>query len=211
MLLSQKQTEVAYRCPSCGSVVRSMVGVFGLNADMLRLKCPCGKSEMTVVYTNDKKVRLTVPCFLCPNPHNYTISSNVFFEREQFAFECPYSGIDICFIGKTENVRRMIADSENELAELFGENGISDISVYMRNKEMFSDPQILDIIMYVIRDLDEAGDIKCRCTDGGKYEVEICDNSVIVRCAKCGAKVNIPADSTLSANAFLHCDHLELT
>lgn len=211
MLLNQKQTSVAYRCPSCGSVVRSMVGVFGLTADMLRLKCPCGNSEMTVVYTSDKKVRMTVPCFLCPNPHNYTVSSGVFFDRDRFAFACPYSGVDIAFIGNEKNVSEMVDESNRELVEMLGENGIEQIANSRMKKDLFSDPQILDIIMYVIHDLDEAGEIKCRCENGGEYEVEVGDDSVKVSCCRCGASVEIPADSTISANAFLHCDHLELT
>ena len=37
MVLQQKQTTVAYRCPECGSIVLSLVGVFALSADMIRL------------------------------------------------------------------------------------------------------------------------------------------------------------------------------
>ena len=58
MVLDKKETTVAYRCPQCGSWVASIVGVFSLTADMLRLKCPCGESELTIVNTNDKKIRL---------------------------------------------------------------------------------------------------------------------------------------------------------
>ncbi len=212
MLLTQKQTAVAYRCPKCGAIVRSMVGVFGLSADMLRLKCPCGGSEMTVVYTPDKKVRMTVPCFLCPNPHNYTVSSAVFFDRDRFVFACPYSGVDIAFIGSEANVDEMVSEANAALAEMLGEEGIDDLArVTDPRNQMFSDPQILEIIMYVINDLDAAGDIKCRCEDGGEYEAEVGDGTVTVRCKKCGAEAVVPADSTVSANAFLHCDSLELT
>ena len=77
MVLSQKETTIAYRCPACGAAVESMVGAFALSADMLRLKCPCGGSELTVVYTKDKKVRLTVPCYVCPRPHVFTVAQNL--------------------------------------------------------------------------------------------------------------------------------------
>ena len=53
MVLDFKQTTVAYRCPHCGAGVMSAVGLFSLNADMVKLKCTCGKSEMTVVYSKD--------------------------------------------------------------------------------------------------------------------------------------------------------------
>ena len=41
MVLKEKHTTVAYRCPFCGSGVMSAVGLFGLSADMVKLKCPC--------------------------------------------------------------------------------------------------------------------------------------------------------------------------
>ena len=69
MILEPKQTTVAYRCPHCGAGVMSLVGVFALSAEMLKLKCSCGESEMTIVKTSDGKIRFTVPCLLCPNPH----------------------------------------------------------------------------------------------------------------------------------------------
>ena len=84
MVLQQKQTTVAYRCPECGAIVLSLVGIFALTADMIRLKCPCGQSELEILYTKDKKVRLTVPCFACPTSHSYLISSSLFFEKELF-------------------------------------------------------------------------------------------------------------------------------
>jgi len=69
MILDKKETTVAYRCPDCGAVVMSLVGIFTLTADMIRLKCPCGNSQLEIIYTKEKKVRLNVPCFLCPTPH----------------------------------------------------------------------------------------------------------------------------------------------
>ena len=99
MVLDKKETTVAYRCPSCGAGVMSLVGAFALSADMIRLKCSCGGSEMTIVYTKDRSIRLTVPCLFCTTPHHYTLGDKLFFGRELFAFGCPYTGLDICYIG----------------------------------------------------------------------------------------------------------------
>ena len=60
----------------------SAVGFFNLSADMIKLKCDCGGSEMSIVYGKDSKVRVGVPCILCPNPHQFTLSSSVFFEKD---------------------------------------------------------------------------------------------------------------------------------
>ena len=53
MLLNEKRTTVAYRCPHCGGGIMSAVGLFNLSADMVKLKCTCGKSELKIVYNRD--------------------------------------------------------------------------------------------------------------------------------------------------------------
>ena len=69
MIIESKNSTVAYRCPSCGSGVMSVVDMFKLSADMVKLKCDCGKSEMVLVRSKDTKdapakIRFTVPCML---------------------------------------------------------------------------------------------------------------------------------------------------
>lgn len=212
MVLDKKETAVSYRCPHCGCWVNSIVGVFSLTADMLRLKCPCGESEMTAVHTNDKKVRLTVPCFLCPHPHSFVISQGAFFDKELLALPCAYSGIDICLLGKEEAVKTAQDESDAELGRLIEEvGGANPFGRRKEEEEVFADPQILEIVNFVIRDLDEAGAIKCRCPEyEGSYTVEVTDEGVEVVCENCKARKLIPVTSTMSAQAFLNCESLEL-
>ena len=94
-----------------------------------------------------------------------------------------------------------------------GENDYTDFEEARNSavSEIFSDPQILEIVNFVIRDLDEAGEISCKCFDDeGCYSVEVTENGIAVVCENCGAKALIPVTSTLTANAFLNCDHLDL-
>ena len=91
MLLNEKRTTVAYRCPNCGGGIMSAVGLFNLSADMVKLKCTCGKSELKIVYNRDNTVRLTVPCLICAQPHTFTVNSSLFFSDELFVLPCPYS------------------------------------------------------------------------------------------------------------------------
>ncbi|MBQ9080592.1 MAG: hypothetical protein IJY27_05925 [Clostridia bacterium] len=212
MVLDQKQTTVAYRCPHCGAGVLSAVGLFALSADMIKLKCDCGHSEMTMVYSKDGKVRLSVPCIFCPSPHSFTLSSSLFFGKDLFLLPCPYSDVNICFIGETNMVKAELARTELELLDILEENGVGDFSALHENEEkMLTDPQIFDIIMFVIHDLEAEGKIKCRCEhDDGEFEAEVLDDAIRVSCKKCGASQRIPTDSMLSAHAFLHCDSLHL-
>ena len=211
MVLDQKQTTIAYRCPECGAVIRGAVGIFSLTADMIKLKCPCGGSELDIVYTKDKKVRLTIPCFVCPSPHSFLISSGVFFERELFTLACTYSGIDICFIGSEDAIDKAIAENEAELIELAGDDAIEALATSRGEKESLADPQVIEIIRYVLLELVDEGNIHCKCDDGGEYDLEFGDDSVFVVCRKCGAELEIPAGSVDAAYAFLNADEITLT
>ncbi len=213
MLLENKQSYVTYLCPECGMWVKGLIGIFALSADMVRLKCPCGGSELTAEKTNDGKVRMAVPCFICPKPHTFTLSSKMFFDSGLFALPCAYSGINICYLGDEASVDDAVSDTDKELAELMGDTDFDSFK-NARDSEaegFLSDPQILDIVSFVVRDLDEAGEISCRCEDGeGCYSIDITGESITVRCSECGASAIIPVTSTVSANAFLECTHLEL-
>lgn len=222
MIIEQKQTHIAYHCPHCGTAVLGYVGEFALSADMLKLKCACGKSELTVTYTNDKKIRLSVPCLFCDAPHNYVVSQNVFFERETFLLTCPYMGVDICFTGKPEALQKELDRSAKELNALFEENEMSLPANAQREGEksedeneeeddfaFLSDPQIYDIVRFVVSDLAEEGGVSCSCGIG-PYEVEIVHGGVRVFCAECGEEHVFPIGSVSAAQDFLGCDSITL-
>ncbi len=223
MILDAKQTTVAYRCPNCGSSVLSAVGLFSLtgSADMVKLKCTCGKSEMTVVYGKDGKLRLTVPCLACAKPHSFTVSSQVFFSKDLFVLPCPYTDLNIAATGEINQVKAEMARSELELLDLLEKSGIRDPERLRAEAQALPDPQIAEIVMFVIRDLDAEGKIYCKCNpesaspdaspaEEGSYDVEMRDDGILVRCTKCGASRLIPTDSGLSAHAFLNADALHL-
>ncbi len=211
MVLESKQTTVAYRCPHCGAGVMSIVGIFDLTADMVKLKCSCGHSEMQIVYSKDRRVRFTVPCILCPKPHNFTVSSTLFFGKELFVLPCPYSDINICMMGDTNHVKAELSRTELELMDMLEESGLGSFDE-LKGEQYLSDPQITEIVTYVIRELDEEGRIYCRCPEGteGDYEAEIRQDGIFLCCKSCGASKLIPTDSLIDANEFLNADSLEL-
>ena len=228
MVIDQKQTTVAYRCPECGSGVISLVGLFSLSGDMVKLKCTCGKSELKIVYNRDGTVRLTVPCLICSQPHTFTVKSNLFFSENLFVLPCPYSDINICFTGEMNQVKAELARTELELLDMLEEHGITDFSSLHGDERDLGDPQILDIVLFVIDDLDAEGKIFCRChpdpamghdteadygewnEEESRYEAEVTDEGIKLTCRVCGASRVIPTDSMLSAHAFLNADSLHL-
>lgn len=231
MVLNAKHTTVAYRCPHCGAGVMSAVGLFNLSADMVKLKCTCGGSEMKIVYNRDDTVRLSVPCLLCGKPHQFTLKSSLFFSDDLFVLSCPLSDVSICFTGEVNRVKAELARTELELLDMLEEQGISDFSALHGDEETLGDPQVREIVMYVIRDLDDEGKIYCRChprrddaagcgtdvrdegTDGEEsgYDAEITSEGIRVTCRRCGASTVIPTNSMVSAHEFLNTDYLELT
>ncbi len=215
MVLNTKQTTVAYRCPHCGAGVMSAVSPFHLRGNMLRLKCTCGKSVLEVEPAGEGKVRLTVPCIICPRPHHYTVSEKIFFGEELFVLPCAYSDINIAAMGEINHVKAELARTELELLDLMEENGIGDFSaLHEQAQELVSDPQVLDVVMFVIRDLDDEGKIYCRCKrqegESGDYDVEVTREGVLVTCQKCGATKTLPANSLIDAHEFLNAEKLEL-
>ncbi len=217
MILSSRETCIAYRCPYCGAGTKSLVGVFSLSGALKKLKCDCGTSELSIAQTSDGKLRITVPCMLCQSEHTFTISTRLFFEKELFIYACPYSAIDLVFIGTKEAVEAALDKSEQELLTMLKEAGIDDIEALHGELDKLDeedddrpiDPSIYDTIMFVIADLREAGEISC-CCDDGEYDVAVSDDHVKVYCKTCGASKDIPTDSELFARAFLDVTHLKL-
>ena len=215
MVLNTKQTTVAYRCPHCGTGVMSAVSPFTLRGNMLRLKCTCGKSMMEIEPAGEGKVRMTVPCIVCPKPHHYTVSEKILFGEELFVLPCAYSDINIAAMGELNHVKAELARTELQLLDLMEEHGISDFSaLHEQAQDTFTDPQVLEILMFVIRDLDGEGKIYCRCEkkegDEGDFEVDVTSAGVSVTCRKCGATKTLPASSLLEAHDFLNADSLTL-
>lgn len=210
MILNQKQTTLAYRCPNCGGVTTSMVGAFSLSGHLFRLKCGCHGSEMTVEKAIDGKMRLTVPCLACSTNHSYTVSSSVFFDSDIFVIPCSMSGIDICFIGKENNVADAIEKSNEELFAMLGEENINSLKNEEKDARDLYDPQNLEIVRYVINELNEEDAIFCNCKEKGEFCCDIYDDYVKVRCIKCGASADIPLASTIKVHEFLESDKLIL-
>lgn len=211
MVLESKQTTVAYRCPHCGAGVMSVVGLFNLTADMVKLKCTCGESEMTIVYSKDGTVRFTVPCMLCPTPHNFSVSSKLFFGKDLFVLPCPYSDINICMMGDANHVKAELSRTELELLDLLEKSGLENFDA-LKGEQYLSDPQVTEIVTYVVKELDAEGKINCRCggDQEGDYDAEIRRDGVFVTCNRCGASKLIATDSLIHAHEFLNADHLDL-
>ncbi len=214
MVLNPGQTHIAYRCPECATLIYGFVGKFALAAGMLRLKCSCGNSALDVSFTQDKKVRLSVPCIFCKQNHNYVVSQNLFFGRDIFLLNCPYSNMDICFIGEKkktdEQAERTGKELERLLADLEAED-LKDIQpMDVDEEEVLPDPVVYDCIRFLVKELEEDGRIDCPC-HSGRYELRFCNEGIQVFCPECGASHVFNTEATAASEEYLSLDSLTLS
>ena len=210
---TRKQTYIAYRCPVCGEAVRGMVGQFALRANLIRLKCPCGGSAMDAEITQDGKLRLSVPCVFCKTNHSYVLPQSLFFGRDLFSLACPYANMDIGFIGEEEKIDGELTRTGKELSDLLRNleaEKLSDIQPQpMEDDEILPDPEIYDIVRFLVKELEADGRIDCPC-GGGRYDFRFTDGGVQVYCTDCGASYTFPAASVAAAREYLTTDELHL-
>lgn len=213
MVLEKKQTTVAYRCPKCGVGIMSFVDAFKLNADMIKLKCDCKGSDLTIQKESDGKIRLSVPCIFCPKPHSYLLNPTIFYGKDNFYLSCPYTDFNIGFIGEVNHVKADLAKTELELLDIMEKSGIKDFSPFQEaNEDELPDPEIQSIVRFVVGELEADGKIHCKCKDSyeGKYETIITNDGILVKCKDCGCERLVPTDNYLGAHTFLYTDDLYL-
>ena len=214
MIIEQKETTIAYRCPHCGTGVLSLVGVFKLSADRLKLKCQCGHSEMTITRSKDSKVRIEMPCVICQAPHHFTVNESLFFGERLFIFPCHASGFDVCFLGAQESVTKTLEESGNKLFEMIEGAGMSceDFFEKEKSEEKIPDAHIYDIVNFLVRELEYDGKVHCEC-EQGPYNAYFSEDgeSIIVKCESCNCTKEFKADSVVAAQDFLGLDEIILT
>ncbi len=214
MAVSPKQRHIAYRCPDCGEATVGLVGRFALSANMVRLKCSCSsESSLDMNISGDGKIRLSVPCLFCRQNHSYVVSEGLFFEKDRFLLSCPYSGMDIAFIGDEDNVSAELSRTADELSALMKNleaEELSDIQPQdMTEGEILPDPAVYDTLRFVVKDLEAEGKLHCPCGDG-PYDLRFTDGGMQVWCESCGATYDFKATSPTIAEEYLSLDSLTL-
>lgn len=212
MIAKPNETTVAFRCPDCGCGVKSIVGIFGLSAPMLKLKCPSCGTSMTVKKTNDGKIRLSVPCLVCRRDHDYVVSRDLFFKNELFELPCSLSGFSLCFIGSGEAVSEALERADEELRNVLKEAGAENLDIFKEQAEPAEElpiSEVHDIVRFIVKELEAENAIRCRCNEGD-YDIELFDDCVSVCCKNCGAKKRVSTASLSEARAFLEIDELVL-
>ena len=231
-------TAVCYRCPECGGMVISPVGAFSLSGDMFRLKCPCGRSSMTV-HQNRESVRITAPCVTCGGSHVYNLSREVFYGRDLLVLSCGLSGAEIVFIGERGRILGAYREASVKLAEMIGvdpsEIDFSDDEVRTAmHPETGGNDEDMDSVWEdedsapVRREPENAGfetalrtslailadegRIKCLCSDPKNMDIiyDFTDRGALIKCASCGAQKEIEVTGEAAAERLAEEDEIVL-
>ncbi len=215
MIITPKETCIAYRCPRCGQGIKSVVGIFSLTGNKMKLKCTCTESELVIDRARENKYTITAPCIMCGNDHKFTLAANSFFEKELFTYPCTYTGVDSCFIGQADKVSKALDENEKEVIEIYKSIGVEDAEDMLHPKyddeeeDDIQDTDVLDTIVFVLRDLLDTDSIKCNC-DSHEYDYTLCNGYVKVFCKNCSASADIPSRGKSDADRFLECYELKL-
>lgn len=200
---------IAYRCPVCGTAIVGDLNLFVLGGQELKLSCKeCGEEAPTLVasLTKENKLSLALPCLTCPNPHRFTVETQVVFSRDLFVLQCPMTALDLCFIGTEEKVEEALEENRKQLLELTGGEWMDD--EFDEEEEEWTEeelgafkehPPLLDAhlmgqMLYLVRDLAEEGKISCSC---GEQHVDfhLLPDGIAFSCPKCNAARVFPAHS----------------
>ena len=184
---------LSYICPRCRQSVIVERDLFSLAASTAHIKCPCGKSELTVDF-QPNRVHLTVPCLFCGREHQVSCSTHAFVRERALAFSCAASGLDCCYVGEEEPVFAAMKRLEETLDVLETEAGAEGT---------FLNDLVMEEILGELRDIGLRDGISCTC-GCRDWKLKINYSSVELFCARCGGALKLPA-ATMSDLEDLCC------
>ena len=211
--MAKRINHIAYRCPDCAVATVGLIGGAESLSDLMRLKCECGGSSLDIKKGRDGKVHLSVPCIYCKDSHGFTLSPDVLSHDGVTKLSCPYSGMDIAFIGEGEMLTAELDRTAEELSRIMASleaEEVKDIQPHdVDEDECPPDPSIYDTINFVVRDLEAEGMVKCPC-GSGKYGLRFTDDGMQVYCQVCGASYDFHCRSASVAEEYITLSEIVL-
>ncbi len=183
-MLIDTSITIAYKCTSCGSFEFFNVSMFTLTyRKSCVLPCRCRKSCVSIKQEGEGSYLISIPCIGCDNEHTYLIAKKPMLLGETVVLNCPETGMQICFIGRDEAVRRKVDSLEEEFDELMDTYGYEN---YFRNTQVMFDT------LNHIHDIALKGNLSCECGDS-EIELVLLSDCILLRCGRCGGSQTIPA------------------
>ena len=209
MMNTNKSTKIAYRCPYCGCIISANVNMFMLPGSFKLACIECHKSALEMSLTKDMKVHLSVPCLVCPHPHPYTVSSEIFFERDIFLLSCSFSGLDICFIGEDDKVEDEIDRTESIIMDLLAD-AEDDESAAVQSDMLVADTNVVREVLFALDELMKEKKISCSQCGSRAIKVVIDYDSVRLSCKVCNKETVLPARNKFDASSAIDLEELKI-
>lgn len=193
---------MGYKCNFCGSFEFFNISLFKvLSRRAYTLTCRCNNSKITIFNDNINEFRIRIPCIGCDSNHVFKLSRNDLLMKPVSVLHCPDTGIELCFIGTDEEVRKRIDSLEkkfDELIDLFGYD------------KYFLNTQVMFDALNKIHDIAEGGNLYCEC---GSSEIEMLlyEDKIHLKCLRCFASIVIDASSNKDLKDILKKNQIMLT
>lgn len=193
---------VAYKCPVCGSIEFDQFCLFDVwGKKKHTISCRCKKSSIIFFIKSGNKCVINVPCIACNEKHVFIREIKELWANNLIKLSCPYSGIDICFIGSDEKVRSSVDLYEMRMDVLMNDIGYEDY--FVNNTVMLN-------TIDRIHDIAEKGNLICEC---GSIDIDLqmYYDRVELFCNKCKitevikAATNQDLKITLSRDSIVLC------
>lgn len=183
-MLIDTSVTIVYKCTSCGSFEFFTISLFTLlYKKNCSLSCRCKKSCITIKQEGENNFLISTPCIGCGNEHTYLFAKKSILLGETIVFNCPETGMQICFIGRDEAVRKKVDSLEEEFDELMDMYGYEN---YFHNTQVMFDT------LNCIHDIALKGNLYCEC-GSENIDLVLLSDCILLRCGKCGVNNKIPA------------------
>ncbi len=205
-------TTIAFICPTCGASLVKDINIFSLSGG-LDISCRCGET-LSIKMSHDRKVTLSVPCPACPDNHTTRLSGTSFFQKELFKVQCPYTALDICFIGQKSNVMKALDEHKKFLEEALAESQVNEMPEDDATDDAYAhydNPAVMREVLLILRDFLADNDVVCDCTPEERMvSIDIARDYIVLRCDNCGKSRKLRALTENDVTYLCELNKLEL-
>ncbi len=176
---------IGFVCPECGKTEQRQLSVFNFSGGETEIPCrSCGKTKIKITRNGDRFL-LTTPCIVCGEKHTVMCSAQDFLYEPILAFSCVNSGMDCCYVGREDIVKKGLI----RLVETL--NAVGDEAEQASRRGPLKET-ILFESMQQISDRADRGLIHCEC-GSRDWDLDVRGGRIDVICMVCGGRRRLSA------------------
>lgn len=195
-------TTLAIRCPECGALEFHNLSRFALSGQgNFQVKCSsCGSFLLGLIRKKPHSYWLQIPCVLCETKHIREISGTSLWTGKTVNLTCPESGLELGFIGRAEEVKKLAQTLDPGLESLI-EDMLSD--------EDFNNSEVMHEVMQRLQDIADNGGLFCQCGNE-RIEVDVFVDRLELHCPECDSINIIYAETEEDLKVIQEVETIEL-